>query len=123
MSLHRPFSVRVNVALGALLLGSLTALSACEEDGKTAPATCLDPPLAIYDIQTGGVREDENPCTTDVGHGISSIGSSTTAGTATGGTSSGGKSSSGGAPTADAGAGGAGAGAGAGGAGGAGGAQ
>ncbi|HEX2873315.1 MAG TPA: hypothetical protein VHP33_18785 [Polyangiaceae bacterium] len=108
MSLYRASSVRVNVALGALLVGSLTALSACEEEGKTAPATCLDPPLAIYDIQTGGAREDENPCTTDVGHGISSIGSNTTAGTAAGGTSSGGKGSSGGAPTADAGAGGAG---------------
>jgi hypothetical protein len=108
MSPHRPYSVRVKIALGALLLGSLAALSACEEEGKTAPATCLEPPLAIYDIQTGGAREDDNPCTTDVGHGVSSIGTTTTAGTATGGTSSGGKGSIGGAATADAGAGGAG---------------
>lgn len=105
MSLLRP-SVRMNVALGALLFGSVTALAACEEDGKTAPATCADPPLAIYDIQTGGVRDDQNPCTTDVGHAISSIGSST-AGTSTGGTSTGGKGGSGGAAT-DAGAAGAG---------------
>jgi hypothetical protein len=105
MSPHRPHSARVKIALGALLLGSLTALSACEEEGKTAPATCLDPPLAIYDIQTGGAREDENPCTTDVGHAISP---SPTAGTGTGGTSSSGTGGIGGAATADAGAGGAG---------------
>jgi hypothetical protein len=112
MSLLRPRSVRVNLALGALLLGLVTALTACEEDGKTAPATCADPPLAIYDIQTGGARDDQNPCTTDIGHAVSSIGTSTagtaSGGTATAGSSSGGTSGSGGTATAEAGAGGAG---------------
>lgn len=114
MSLLRPHSVRVNLALGGLLLGLVPALTACEEDGKTAPATCLEPPLAIYDIQAGGAPadDDKNPCTTDIGHAISSIGSST-AGTASGGTtatagsSSGGRAGSGTTST-DAGAGGAG---------------
>jgi hypothetical protein len=110
----RRHSVRVNLALGGLLLGLVTALTACEEDGKTAPATCAEPPLAIYDIQTGGARDgdDKNPCTTDVGHAISSIGTPTagtaSGGTATAGTSSGGKAGSGGTTTVDAGAGGAG---------------
>ena len=109
MSLLRPHFVRVNLALGGLLLGLVPALTACEEDGKTAPATCADPPLAIYDIQAGGARgDDKNPCTTDIGHGISSIGTSSTAGTASSGTSSGGKAGSGGTATAEAGAGGAG---------------
>ena len=103
MSLLRPRSVRVNVALGALLLGLVTALTACEEEGKTAPERCLDKPLPIYDIQAGGARDDTYPCSTPVGHAISSNGSISTAGT----TASGGKAGSGGTGTA-AGAGGAG---------------
>src|SRR5689334_14678064 len=93
MSPLRRHSVRVNLALGGLLLGLVTALTACEEDGKTAPATCAEPPLAIYDIQPGGGRGDDdgNPCTTDVGHAISSIGTPT-AGTASGGTATAGTS-------------------------------
>lgn len=81
MSLLRPRSVRVNVALGTLLLGLVTALTACEEEGKTAPERCLDKPLPIYDIQAGGARDDTYPCSTPVGHAISSIGSTSTAGT------------------------------------------
>lgn len=81
MSLLRPRSVRVNVALGALLLGMVTALAACEEEGKTTPERCLEKPLPIYDIQAGGARDDTYPCSTPVGHAISSIGSTSTAGT------------------------------------------
>ena len=72
--------------LGSALL--LVVAVACDEDGKTAPERCADPPLPIYDIQHAGAPSDDNarfnddagggdssgatpPCVTEVGHGIS----------------------------------------------------
>jgi hypothetical protein len=117
MSRVRSNPVRAKAALGALALILVAGLAACEEDGKTAPERCADPPLPIFDIQAGAPA-DTNPCVTAVGHSIS-MGPSTSGGTTaiTAGTSSGGKGGSGGSAgkggsggtaTADAGAGGAG---------------
>ena len=50
--------VRAKAALAALALAFVASVSACDEDGKTAPATCLDPPLPIYDIQNAGTFSD-----------------------------------------------------------------
>lgn len=115
---------RAVTALGAALL--LLGVAACDEDGKTAPERCADPPLPIYDIQHAGAPADDNarfnddagggdssgatpPCVTEVGHGISKPvvvgtggGSSGTSGT----TSTSGSGGLGGSP-AEAGAGGA----------------
>jgi hypothetical protein len=47
---------------------------ACDEEGKTAPATCADPPLPIYDISAGAPAEpgdQVNPCVTPVGDAYS----------------------------------------------------
>jgi len=99
MSRLSSHSIRVNVALGALLLGLVTAVSACEEESKTAPERCLDPKLPLFDIQTAGARDDIYPCNTSVGHSVSSIGNPTTAGTTSGGTATGGKGGSGGTAT------------------------
>jgi hypothetical protein len=78
MSRYRAFLPRARAALGALLL--ISSAAACDEDGKTAPARCADPPLPIFDIQHAGAPADDNaryndadalPCVTEVGHGIS----------------------------------------------------
>lgn len=74
---------RAPAALGALLF--VIAAAACEEDGKTAPEKCLQPPLAIYDIQSAGEHGTDNPCVTPIGHSVSSVGTEPT----TGGTSAG----------------------------------
>lgn len=125
--------VRAQAALGALLLGLVVSASGCEEDGKTAPARCLEPALLVFDIQTAGAPADDNarfnddldangnllaPCVSKVGHSVSNIGSpppptTTTAGTGgsatagTGGSVTAGSGGSGGTATANAGAGGA----------------
>jgi hypothetical protein len=74
----RAFPNRARAALGALLLA--LGAAACDEDGKTAPARCADPPLPIFDIQAAGAPADDNarfndedelPCVTEVGHAIS----------------------------------------------------
>jgi uncharacterized membrane protein YgcG len=107
----------VTVALGAFVL--MTAAMGCDEDGKTAPERCAQPPLEIFDIQKAappaeGGEAALNPCVTPIGHAISSIdtgdagGTSatggTTAGTGGGGTTStGGTSGGGGTPDAGAG--------------------
>jgi hypothetical protein len=71
----RSLSGRAKAAVGASLL--ILAAVACDEDGKTAPDICSDPPLEIFDIQDppssggeGGAGE-VNPCVTPVGHAIS----------------------------------------------------
>jgi hypothetical protein len=94
------------LALGALLiaLGGV----ACEEDGKTAPARCSDPPLPEpFDILHAGAPADDNadlPCSTPIGHAVSSIGASSGGTSSNGGAASGGKTSaSGGSPDAGAG--------------------
>ena len=70
MSRLRIVPGRATLAVGLLLLAA--AATACEEDSKTAPATCADPALPIYDIQ-GGAEDVNNPCVTPVGHAVSSI--------------------------------------------------
>ncbi|HYQ16858.1 MAG TPA: hypothetical protein VEQ58_13905 [Polyangiaceae bacterium] len=72
----------------------LVLMGACDDDGKTVPERCADPPLPIYDIQNPGEQNAAgNPCVTHVGYAISGV------------TTSGGTSGSGSTPTADAGAG------------------
>lgn len=47
---------------------------ACDEDGKTAPDTCADPPLEIYDLAEEDPAEpgdQANPCVTPVGDAFS----------------------------------------------------
>lgn len=94
----------------AVLSASLLALgaAACDEDGKTTPARCADPPLPLYDIQHAGAPGDDNaryndadqpPCVTEVGHAISKpteVAGSSSGGKASGGTSGGGTGGSGG---------------------------
>ena len=87
MSRLRFNPVWVKAALGALLLALAAGASACDEDGKSAPAACLDPALPIYDIQDAGAPTVNNPCVTPIGHSVSFIGEPTTS---TGGTTSGG---------------------------------
>lgn len=124
MSRQLRIPARATAYLGLLLLAVASSLAGCEEDSKTAPERCADPGLPIFDIQAAGIPGDDNahlnsdptkPCVTTVGHSVSSIGNSPTAGTTSGGTTggkggsaSGGKAGSGGTATADAGAGGAG---------------
>lgn len=98
MSCLRATPVQAKALLGALLLTLATAVAACEEDGKTAPANCVDP--EPFDIQ-GKPTPNKNPCVNGIGHAVSSIESPSSGGSATAG-------SGGGTATADAGAGGAG---------------
>jgi hypothetical protein len=58
--------------LCALLLAA--TLGACGEDGKTAPDTCAEPPLPLFDIQQAGAPSVDNPCVTKPGHAISAVG-------------------------------------------------
>jgi hypothetical protein len=107
MSRQRYVPTRAKAWLGLLLLAFASSVSACDEDGKTVPERCADPALPIFDIQAAGVPADDNdryPCSTPVGHAVSSVGTAATAGTASGGASNGGE---GGTATAGAGAGGA----------------
>ena len=104
----------------AVLSASLLALgaAACDEDGKTTPARCADPPLPLYDIQHAGAPADDNaryndadelPCVTEVGHAISKpveVAGGSSGGNASGGSTGLGGKASGGSPD-DAGAGGA----------------
>ena len=111
MSRQRCIPARAKAAIGLLLLAFVGSVTACDDDGKSAPERCADPALPIFDIQAAGIPSDDNeqyPCSTPIGHSVSYIGSPTTAGTASGGTTSnGGKSGSSGTATAGAGAGGA----------------
>jgi hypothetical protein len=64
-------------AVGVLLLVALPGVVGCDEDGKTAPDRCADPPLQIFEIQAAGAPADDNaqyPCVTEVGHSVSQIG-------------------------------------------------
>jgi hypothetical protein len=106
MSRQRCIPARAKACLGLLLLAFASSVSACDDDGKTAPERCADPGLPIFDIQSAGSPSDDNrhlnsdpnkPCVTTIGHSVSFVGSPTT----------GGKGGGGGAATADAGAGGA----------------
>ena len=110
MNRQRYVPVRAKACLGLLLLAFASSVSACDEDGKTVPERCGDPALPIFDIQAAGAPADDNaqyPCSTPIGHSVSSVGPAATAGTASnGGTSSGG-TNGGGAASAGAGAGGA----------------
>jgi hypothetical protein len=101
---------RAAACLGAL--GLAFAVTACEEDGKTAPERCADPPLPLFDIRTMPPPSDDNrrfndgssgdgsglpPCITEVGHAVSSFGDGSAGETGTAGTTaSGGTSASGG---------------------------
>ena len=115
MSRLRSIPGWAKAALSALAL--VASAGACEEDTKTAPATCADPPLTIYDIQAGAPPTTTNPCVTPPGHSVSQVISGDTGGNpATGGGGKGGVAGSagkggsggkGGATTTDAGAGGA----------------
>jgi hypothetical protein len=129
----RAVSGLAKAALGASLFTLLVV--ACDEDGKTVPAKCVDTAnQPIFDISTnnaGGppdystIPAHDNPCITNTGHAISPVyglggtseagadsGGTTAGGTTNGGTNAGGTDSagadSGGAPPsgADAGAGG-----------------
>jgi hypothetical protein len=85
----RPLPGRAKAVLGASLL--LLAAAACDEDGKTAPDTCADPALQIFDIQDppsagGEGSEAANPCVTPIGHAVSPNAGTTS--TPTGGSSS-----------------------------------
>ena len=94
MSRQRCIPFRVKAVLGLLLIAVASSLIACDEDSKTAPERCADPALPIFDIQTAGVPTDDNaqyPCSTKIGHSVSSIGSPSSAGT----TSSAGKNGGG----------------------------
>lgn len=65
---------RSGVALASLCaLLSTLALGACGEDGKTAPARCADPPLPLFDIQSAGAPEVDNPCVTQRGYAITGV--------------------------------------------------
>lgn len=70
----------------ALALCALTGVAACDDDGRTAPARCLDPALPLFDPAHAGAPADDNeqyPCVTPVGHAVSYVGDppSSTAGT------------------------------------------
>ena len=103
MSRVRSLPGVVLTAVGLLWL--TVTVPACDEDGKTAPEKCLEPPLGPpYDIQaahpitgteTGGAPDTTNPCVTKVGHAISDKGTpgdGTASGGTTGGTGKGGGS-------------------------------
>jgi hypothetical protein len=104
MSRQRYVSTLAKACLASLLLAFASGVSACDEDGKTAPERCADPPLPIFDIQAAGVPADEYPCSTPIGHAVNFVGSMATAGAGSGGMSDG---KGGGMATAGAGAGGA----------------
>jgi len=107
MSRLRSVSGLVKTALAVLAL--VTMAAACEEDGKSLPATCAEP-LPLDDIANAGVPAVTNPCVTPIGDAVSSVGTAgsttTTAGSSTGGNSTAG-SPNGSQGGADAGAGGA----------------
>jgi hypothetical protein len=113
MSRRRCIPARTKAAFALLLLAFASSVSACDEDGKTAPARCLDPTLPIFDIQAAGAPADDNaryPCVTEVGHATSPTTTPTTDTAGSAGkaaTSSAGKGGSGDTVTAGAGAGGA----------------
>jgi hypothetical protein len=107
MSRQRYVSILAKACLASLLLAFASGVSACDEDGKTAPERCADPPLPIFDIQAAGAPADDNaqyPCSTPIGHAVNFDGSMATAGAGSGGMSGG---EGGGMATAGAGAGGA----------------
>lgn len=128
MSLYPRLPGRAYLAAFTLLL--VGGAAACEEDGKSLPATC--PTLALYDAHAGGHDWGGDPgldkgvtdtghCLTNIGYAVNQIGpsggtTSTTGGTGgkggTGGTggksSAGGKGGKGGTSASDGGAGGAG---------------
>ncbi|MDF3067967.1 MAG: hypothetical protein K0R38_3568 [Polyangiaceae bacterium] len=94
---HR-ISGHAAAAIGAFVLMA-TAL-ACDEDGKTVPERCADPPLPLEDIQKTPPPKDDNrrfndggagsmipPCITEVGHAVSSFDDGSGGDTATAGTS------------------------------------
>jgi hypothetical protein len=89
MSRLRSVPGLVKTALAAALL--VTVAAACDEDGKSLPATCADP-LPLDDIANAGVPAVTNPCVTPIGDAVSSVGprgtTTTTAGTSTGGNAS-----------------------------------
>jgi hypothetical protein len=99
MSRQRCIPARAKACLGLLLLAFAgIVVSACDDDGKTAPERCADPALPIFDIQVAGVPGDDNeqyPCSTPIGHSVNMFSSPTTAGTASGGKSSGGTATAG----------------------------
>ncbi len=64
----------VKTALAAALL--VTVAAACDEDGKSLPATC-DDPLPLDDIANAGVPAVSNPCVTPIGHAVSFVGNTT----------------------------------------------
>jgi hypothetical protein len=101
MSRQRCIPARAKACLGLLLLAFASSVSACDDDGKTAPERCADPALPIFDIQAAGAPADDNkqyPCSTPVGHAVSFVGSASTAGGApSGGTATAG-AGAGGAP-------------------------
>lgn len=102
MSRHPFLPGRAHLAAFTLLL--VGGAAACEEDGKTLPATC--PTLPLYDAHAGGFDSGGDPgfsdpshCVTNLGHAVNQIGPSggTSASTGgTGGKGAGGKSSTGG---------------------------
>jgi hypothetical protein len=72
----------------ALTIGvALTAVAACDEDGKTAPERCSDP-LPLFDPATAGVPADHHPCVTPVGDAVSFVGNAPSPSTAGQGSSS-----------------------------------
>ena len=81
---QRCIPFRVKAGLGLLLIAVASNVIACDEDSKTAPERCADPALPIFDIQAAGAPADDNaqyPCSTKVGHAVSSIGPASTADT------------------------------------------
>jgi len=71
----------------------LASMYGCDDDGKTVPERCADPPLPIYDIQNPGEQNAAgNPCVTHVGYAISGVTASA------GGTSSGASADAGAGP-------------------------
>ncbi len=106
---------RARGALGAALLISIAL--GCDEEGKTAPETCITTDFETYDIQDPPENppDADNPCLTAIGHAVSpanEIGGSTSVGGTAGSGGTAGTSvdagGAGGAPdTAQAGAGGA----------------
>jgi hypothetical protein len=98
MSRQRCIPARAKACLGLLLVAfASSAVSACDDDGKTAPERCADPALPIFDIQVAGAPADDNekyPCSTPVGHSVNQ-GPPATAGTGSGGKSSGGTATAG----------------------------
>jgi hypothetical protein len=71
--MRRSSTVFGAAAVGFCSLVLATALSACGEDGKTAPEKCAEPPLPIFDLQLAGAPSVDNPCVTPPGHAISGV--------------------------------------------------